>query len=162
RTVRAGRAAGVAEPHEGRIRGERLARAAHAVDRGDRQRRHGRAQRGDAGAGGAPRAAERRRAAGEAAGGGAGGPARHVPPAPPRRAGEPPALAPLRIELSWFTEEVAAALRSRAPHRTIEVLAPPQLDIVTDPTLLYRILYNLGDNALKYSDDEVRFTVRSD
>jgi signal transduction histidine kinase len=79
-----------------------------------------------------------------------------------RLAGETPTLAPLRIELSSFTEEVAAALRSRAPHRAIEVLAPPQLDIVTDPTLLYRILYNLGDNALKYSDDEVRFTVRSD
>jgi signal transduction histidine kinase len=79
-----------------------------------------------------------------------------------RLAGETPTLAPLRIELSSFAEEVAAALRSRAPSRTIEVLAPPQLDIVTDPTLLYRILYNLGDNALKYSDDEVRFTVRCD
>ena len=44
----------------------------------------------------------------------------------------------------------------------IEVLAPPELDMVTDPTLLYRILYNLGDNAIKYSDREVRFTVRSD
>ena len=73
-----------------------------------------------------------------------------------RLAGETPTLAPLRIELASFAEEVAAALRSRAPHRTIEVLAPPHLDIVTDPTLLYRILYNLGDNALKYSDDEVR------
>jgi hypothetical protein len=51
--------------------------------------------------------------------------------------------------------------RARA-NRAIEVLAPPQLDIVTDPTLLYRILYNLGDNAMKYSDDEVRFTVRCD
>jgi signal transduction histidine kinase len=79
-----------------------------------------------------------------------------------RLAGETPTLAPLRIELWSFTEEVAAALRSRAPNRAIEVLAPPQLDIVTDPTLLYRILYNLGDNALKYSDDEVRFTVRCD
>ena len=79
-----------------------------------------------------------------------------------RLAGETPSLAPLRIELSSFAEEVASALRSRAPNRTIEVLAPPELDMVTDPTLLYRILYNLGDNAIKYSDHEVRFTVRSD
>jgi signal transduction histidine kinase len=79
-----------------------------------------------------------------------------------RLAGETPSLAPLRIELSSFAEEVASALRSRAPGRTIEVLAPPELDMVTDPTLLYRILYNLGDNAIKYSDGEVRFTVRSD
>jgi signal transduction histidine kinase len=78
-----------------------------------------------------------------------------------RLAGETPNIAPLRIELSSFAEEVAAALRARAPGRAIEVLAPPELDMVTDPTLLYRILYNLGDNALKYSDDEVRFTVRA-
>ncbi len=78
-----------------------------------------------------------------------------------RLAGETPNIAPLRIELSSFAEEVAAALRARAPGRGIEVLAPPELDMVTDPTLLYRILYNLGDNALKYSDLEVRFTVRA-
>jgi signal transduction histidine kinase len=32
--------------------------------------------------------------------------------------------------------------------------------VTTDPTMLYRILYNLGDNALKYSDERVSLSAR--
>jgi len=79
-----------------------------------------------------------------------------------RLADNAPAIAPLRVDLPSFVEEVASALRSRAPQRAIEVEAPSRAELVTDPTLLYRILFNLGDNALKYSDDEVRFVIESD
>jgi PAS domain S-box-containing protein len=77
-----------------------------------------------------------------------------------RLAGETLSLLP--VDLSSFVEEVAGALRSRASTRTIEVEAPSLLDITTDPTLLYRILFNLGDNAIKYSDGDVGFSVSLD
>ena len=35
-------------------------------------------------------------------------------------------------------------------------------EIVTDRTLLYRVLFNLGDNALKYSDGPVTITAMED
>ncbi|HXY84206.1 MAG TPA: ATP-binding protein [Gaiellaceae bacterium] len=79
-----------------------------------------------------------------------------------RLADNAPAIAPLRVDLPSFVEEVASALRSRAPQRTVEVESPSRVELVTDPTLLYRILFNLGDNALKYSDHEVRFVIESD
>ena len=79
-----------------------------------------------------------------------------------RLADNTPTIAPLRVDLPSFVEEVASALRSRAPKRGVEVQAPSSIEISTDPTLLYRILFNLGDNALKYSDLEVRFVVEAD
>ena len=32
--------------------------------------------------------------------------------------------------------------------------------VVSDPTVLYRVLFNLGDNALKYSDGPVSLAAR--
>ncbi len=77
-----------------------------------------------------------------------------------RLAEEDPAIVPLPVDLGPFVEEVAATLRSRAPRRRVEVELPGAIQITTDPTLLYRVLFNLGDNALKYSDGPVRFSVR--
>src|SRR5439155_25309372 len=72
-----------------------------------------------------------------------------------RLVGDDPMILPARIEVAPFVEEVVGALRFRAPGRRIESKATRRLDMVTDRTLLYRILLNLGDNALKYSDGPV-------
>jgi signal transduction histidine kinase len=79
-----------------------------------------------------------------------------------RLAGHEPALVPVAVELVSFAEEIAEGLRQRAPQRAVAVKAGGPVEVTTDPTLLYRILYNLGDNALKYSDDEVDISVRRD
>src|SRR5439155_7525967 len=73
-----------------------------------------------------------------------------------RLMGEAPAVVPVPIELSSFLDDVRDTLHFRAPDRTILVKSGGRLQIVTDRTLLYRILFNLGDNALKYSDGDVR------
>jgi len=59
-----------------------------------------------------------------------------------------------------FLQEVAETLHSRAPARLIETACEDQLHWVTDWTLLYRIVFNLGDNALKYSDGPVGLAAR--
>jgi signal transduction histidine kinase len=41
---------------------------------------------------------------------------------------------------------------------TLRVRGTPGL--TSDPTLLYRVLYNIGDNALKYSDGPVALAAR--
>lgn len=69
-------------------------------------------------------------------------------------------LSPVAVELGAFLGEVAAALQARAVRRAVEVATDPDLYLTTDPTLLYRILFNLGDNALKYSDGPVHVTAR--
>lgn len=79
-----------------------------------------------------------------------------------RLAGEDPAIVPLPVEIAPFLDEVAEALRGRAPRREIQVEVEPDVRITTDPTLLYRILFNLGDNALKYSDGPVRVSAGPD
>jgi signal transduction histidine kinase len=58
-------------------------------------------------------------------------------------------------------EEVAETLRFRAPGRVLET-ATDDAVVFTDRTLLYRILFNLGDNAIKYSDGRVTLTSRRD
>jgi len=73
-----------------------------------------------------------------------------------RLMGEAPAIVPVPIDLSSFLDDVRDTLHFRAPDRTVVVKAAARLQIVTDRTLLYRILFNLGDNALKYSDGDVR------
>jgi signal transduction histidine kinase len=78
-----------------------------------------------------------------------------------RLADQDPPLVPMNVELSGFAQEIADGLRQRAIDRDVAVEADP-IEITTDPTLLYRILYNLGDNAMKYSDREVRIRVRRD
>ena len=110
------------------------------VGHGGRARRHARAR-------GAPRAAGRGRAPGEAPRRAAREPAGGV-----AAAGERPALSAVRSTCRSFIEEVADTLRFRAPGRVVRPGVAGQPEIVTDRTLLYRVLYNLGDNALKYSD----------
>jgi len=66
------------------------------------------------------------------------------------------------LQVKPFLEEVAETLRSRAPARTVETSCRGRLSLVTDRTLLYRILFNLGDNALKYSDGPVRLVAKRD
>jgi signal transduction histidine kinase len=72
-----------------------------------------------------------------------------------RLVGDDPAIVPSRVEVGPFIGEVAETLRFKAPQRTVETKAGGKLVIVTDRTLLYRILFNLGDNALKYSDGSI-------
>jgi signal transduction histidine kinase len=72
-----------------------------------------------------------------------------------RLVGDDPELIVSRVDLRTFIEEVADTLRFRAGDRLIRVKAPARLDIATDRTLLYRVLFNLGDNAIKYSDGPV-------
>jgi signal transduction histidine kinase len=77
-----------------------------------------------------------------------------------RLAGEEPAVMVEEIDVRSFVNEIAAVLRSRAPGRSIAVRVRGTPVVRSDPTLLYRILYNLGDNALKYSDDRVSLSAR--
>ena len=70
-------------------------------------------------------------------------------------------IAPVRVEVGPFVEEVAETLRFRAPGRVVES-ATDDTVVFTDRTLLYRILFNLGDNAIKYSDGRVTLTSRAD
>jgi len=77
-----------------------------------------------------------------------------------RLVGAAPAVVPVPVDVGSFLEEVGDTLRFRAPERKIEIRATGRLLIVTDRTLLYRILFNLGDNALKYSDGPVRLVAR--
>jgi len=79
-----------------------------------------------------------------------------------RLAGIAPPVVPVPVDVASFLEEVGDTLRFRAPDRQIEISGPPQLHLVTDRTLLYRILFNLGDNALKYSDGAVRLVAVPD
>jgi signal transduction histidine kinase len=71
-----------------------------------------------------------------------------------------PEVVPVSLQVGPFLEEVAETLRSRAPSRVVETTCQGRLALVTDRTLLYRILFNLGDNALKYSDGPVRLAAR--
>ena len=70
-------------------------------------------------------------------------------------------VAPVRVEVGPFVEEVAETLRFRAPGRVVETATDGTV-VFTDRTLLYRILFNLGDNAIKYSDGRVTLTSRRD
>lgn len=67
-------------------------------------------------------------------------------------------VVPVPVDLKTFVQEVADTLQFRAPERIIEVEVPAGLQMQTDRTLLYRVLFNLGDNALKYSDEAVRLS----
>jgi signal transduction histidine kinase len=77
-----------------------------------------------------------------------------------RLAGDDPQLSPVSVEVRTFIEEVADTLRFRAPGRVVLARVEGSPDVVTDRTLLYRVLFNLGDNALKYSDGPVTITAR--
>jgi signal transduction histidine kinase len=59
-----------------------------------------------------------------------------------------------------FVEEVVETLRFRAPGRVVLAQVEGRPELVTDRTLLYRVLFNLGDNALKYSDGPVTIAAR--
>jgi signal transduction histidine kinase len=79
-----------------------------------------------------------------------------------RLLGGDPDIAPVAVEAGPFLEEVADTLRSRAPTRDVETRSEGSPTLVTDRTLLYRILFNLGDNALKYSEGPVSLAARRD
>jgi signal transduction histidine kinase len=77
-----------------------------------------------------------------------------------RLAGDDPLLSPVAVDVRAFVEEVAETLRFRAPGRVVLAQVEGGPELVTDRTLLYRVLFNLGDNALKYSDGPVTITAR--
>jgi len=77
-----------------------------------------------------------------------------------RLLGGDPDIVRVSVEAGHLLEEVADVLRSRAPGRIVETTCGPGLQVITDRTLLYRILFNLGDNALKYSDGPVSLSAR--
>jgi len=77
-----------------------------------------------------------------------------------RLSGTDPMLSPVSVDVGTFIEEVADTLRFRAPGRVVLARVEGSLELVTDRTLLYRVLFNLGDNALKYSDGAVTITAR--
>jgi signal transduction histidine kinase len=79
-----------------------------------------------------------------------------------RLLGGDPDIVPMTLEMGPFLEEVADILRAREPSRAIETTCEGPLTMVTDRTHLYRILFNLGDNALKYSDGPVWFAARQE
>jgi signal transduction histidine kinase len=79
-----------------------------------------------------------------------------------RLMGDGPALVPTWVKVQPFLDEIADTIRFRAPGRVIVISASPHLEVVTDRTLLDRILFNLGDNAIKYSDGPVRFLAEPD
>jgi signal transduction histidine kinase len=79
-----------------------------------------------------------------------------------RLAGDDPLLNPVAVDVGAFVEEVAETLRFRAPGRAVIPQVEGRPELVTDRTLLYRVLFNLGDNALKYSDGPVTITARED
>jgi signal transduction histidine kinase len=79
-----------------------------------------------------------------------------------RLLGGNPDIVPVSVEVGPFLDEVAETLRSRAHHRIVDTACEGPLTLVTDRTLLYRILFNLGDNALKYSDGPVWLAARAE
>jgi signal transduction histidine kinase len=79
-----------------------------------------------------------------------------------RLSGNDPLLSTVSVDVGSFVEEVADTLRFRAPGRKVIARVQGTLDVVTDRTLLYRVLFNLGDNALKYSDGPVTITALED
>jgi signal transduction histidine kinase len=78
-----------------------------------------------------------------------------------RLAGAAPAVAAEDIDVRSFLHEIASTLRARAPGRTIRARSTGTPIVTSDPTLLYRVLSNLGDNALKYSDGPVSLAART-
>jgi signal transduction histidine kinase len=79
-----------------------------------------------------------------------------------RLTGDGASIVPTWVQIRPFLDEIADTIRFRSPDRMIAIDANPHLEVVTDRTLLDRILFNLGDNAIKYSDGPVRFTAASD
>jgi signal transduction histidine kinase len=79
-----------------------------------------------------------------------------------RLAGDDPAISLVSVEVGPFLQEVADTLRFRAPGRAVETTCQGGLRLVTDRTLLYRILFNLGDNAIKYSEGPVQVEANPD
>jgi signal transduction histidine kinase len=77
-----------------------------------------------------------------------------------RLTGGKPRLTLSVVGLGQFLGEVADTLRFRTPDRAIKTHSRGRVDVLTDRTLLYRILFNLGDNAVKYSEGQVRFEAR--
>jgi signal transduction histidine kinase len=77
-----------------------------------------------------------------------------------RLTGGNPGLTLSVVDLGQFLVEVADTLRFRAPDRAIQTHSVGRVEVLTDRTLLYRILFNLGDNAVKYSEGRVRFEAR--
>jgi signal transduction histidine kinase len=71
-----------------------------------------------------------------------------------------PVLSLVQVDIGPFVEQVAETLRFRGPGREIETDVDAAV-VETDRTLLYRILFNLGDNALKYSEGTVVLRSRS-
>jgi signal transduction histidine kinase len=77
-----------------------------------------------------------------------------------RLVGEDPAIVAQEIDVRSFLQEIAAALRARGPGRSVSLRVKGGPVVISDPTLLYRVLFNLGDNALKYSDGAVSIGAR--
>jgi len=77
-----------------------------------------------------------------------------------RLSGTDPMLSPVAVDVRSFVDEVADTLRFRAPGRVVLARVEGTPEVVTDRTLLYRVLFNLGDNAIKYSDGAVTITAR--
>jgi signal transduction histidine kinase len=79
-----------------------------------------------------------------------------------RLSGNDPLLSPVLVDVRSFVEEVADTLRFRAPDREVLARVTGRPEVMTDRTLLYRVLFNLGDNALKYSDGPVTISAGED
>ncbi|MFL5797537.1 MAG: ATP-binding protein [Actinomycetota bacterium] len=79
-----------------------------------------------------------------------------------RLAGQDPMLSLVSVDVRSFVEEVAETVRFRAPDRAVTARVKGRPTVVTDRTLLYRILFNLGDNALKYSDGPVTMSAKEE
>jgi two-component system, OmpR family, phosphate regulon sensor histidine kinase PhoR len=79
-----------------------------------------------------------------------------------RLMGDAPSIVPTWVKIRPFLDEIADTIRFRAPDRVIMITGNRHLEVVTDRTLLDRILFNLGDNAIKYSDGPVRFMAEAD
>jgi signal transduction histidine kinase len=79
-----------------------------------------------------------------------------------RLSGDDPKLTAVSVDIRSFVEEVAETVRFRAPGRPVLTRVSGRPNLVTDRTLLYRILFNLGDNGIKYSDDVVVFEAQAE
>lgn len=71
-------------------------------------------------------------------------------------------LRPERIELRPFVEEIASAQRMRSEKEiAIETCIPDGLAAEADRGHLSNVLHNLLDNAVKYSGDSVRISIKA-
>lgn len=57
-----------------------------------------------------------------------------------------------QVRLSEILQEAERSVRTRYPQHTLVAGFPPDSEVTGDKELLYRLLYNLLDNALKFNE----------